>query len=296
MSAGRFCTQCEAEGFRKITYFPDRPDVLARFTVRSSSEQVFPRLLSNGNLVEAGDLPGGRHFAVWNDPFPKPCYLFALVAGELDVLEDRFVTMSGREVTLRRCRHRHGRSRPLRDGQPQALDEVGRGHLGPRVRPRPVHDRRRARLQFRGDYVLLAADPDLFNRWEAGQELARDLILARAAGAPDEVGEERYAEAMGRAMEDQSAEDAFKALMLSLPSESDLALARNPADPAAIHEAREAIRARLAVHPGRDAAPAARSAAEQRGLRARRRQRRTARPAQRRADRAAGGRSALAQP
>src|SRR3984957_12771820 len=101
MSAGRFCTQCEAEGFRKITYFPDRPDVLARFTVRIEAEQMFPRLLSNGNLIEAGELPGGRHFAVWNDPFPKPCYLFALVAGELDVLEDAFVTMSGRTVTLR---------------------------------------------------------------------------------------------------------------------------------------------------------------------------------------------------
>src|ERR1700722_10665871 len=101
MSAGRFCTQCEAEGFRKITYFPDRPDVLARFTVRIEAEQTYPRLLSNGNLVEAGELAGGRHFAVWNDPFPKPCYLFALVAGELDVLEDQIVTMSGRTVDLR---------------------------------------------------------------------------------------------------------------------------------------------------------------------------------------------------
>src|SRR6201996_6734318 len=101
MSAGRFCTQCEAEGFRKITYFPDRPDVLARFTVRIEGDQAFQHLLSNGNLIEAGDLPGGRHFAVWNDPFPKPCYLFALVAGELDVLEDHFVTMSGRKVDLR---------------------------------------------------------------------------------------------------------------------------------------------------------------------------------------------------
>src|SRR5215471_13191796 len=68
MSAGRFCTQCEAEGFRKITYFPDRPDVLARFTVRMVADDAFPRLLSNGNLIESGPLPGGRHFAVWNDP------------------------------------------------------------------------------------------------------------------------------------------------------------------------------------------------------------------------------------
>ena len=102
MSGGRFCTQCEAEGFRKITFFPDRPDVLARFTVRIEADKAaYPRLLSNGNLIESGELPGGRHFAVWNDPFPKPCYLFALVAGELDVLDDSFVTMSGRTVDLR---------------------------------------------------------------------------------------------------------------------------------------------------------------------------------------------------
>ncbi|MGH6972435.1 MAG: aminopeptidase N, partial [Caulobacteraceae bacterium] len=101
MSAGRFCTQCEAEGFRKITYFPDRPDVLARFTVRIEADRSVARLLSNGNLIQSGDASGGRHFAVWNDPFPKPCYLFALVAGELDVLEDSFVTMSGRKVDLR---------------------------------------------------------------------------------------------------------------------------------------------------------------------------------------------------
>ncbi len=74
-------------------------------------------------------------------------------------------------------------------------------------------------------YVLLAADPDLFNRWEAGQGLARDLILASAAGRPDEVGEERFAEAMGRALDDQSADPAFKALLLALPSEPDLAMA-----------------------------------------------------------------------
>jgi aminopeptidase N len=97
-------------------------------------------------------------------------------------------------------------------------------------------------------YVLLSADPDLFNRWEAGQELARDLILARAAGTPDEVGEERFAEAMGRALGDQAADHAFKALLLALPSEQDLSLAMDPADPGALHEARETLRTRIAVH------------------------------------------------
>src|SRR6185437_15462499 len=97
-------------------------------------------------------------------------------------------------------------------------------------------------------YVLLAADPDLFNRWEAGQGLARDLILKRAAGQPDEVGEERYAEALERALKDQSADPAFKALLLSPPSEPDLAVIATPADPAAIHEARQALLVRMATH------------------------------------------------
>jgi aminopeptidase N len=101
-------------------------------------------------------------------------------------------------------------------------------------------------------YVLLAADPDLFNRWEAGQELARNLILARAKGHPDEVGEERYAEAVGRALSDQAADPAFKALLLAPPSESDLALIMEPADPAAIHAARDSLRARMALHLGED--------------------------------------------
>jgi aminopeptidase N len=99
---GLFCTQCEAEGFRRITYFLDRPDVLAVYTTRIEADKtLYPVLLSNGNLMEAGDLSEGRHFAVWNDPFPKPCYLFALVAGDLGVLEDSLVTMSGRKVDLK---------------------------------------------------------------------------------------------------------------------------------------------------------------------------------------------------
>ncbi|HEY3698332.1 MAG TPA: aminopeptidase N [Spongiibacteraceae bacterium] len=97
-----FCTQCEAEGFRKITYFLDRPDVMSVYTVRIEANAVrYPVLLSNGNLIESGTLDGARHFAMWHDPFKKPCYLFALVAGDLAHIEDRFNTASGRDVTLR---------------------------------------------------------------------------------------------------------------------------------------------------------------------------------------------------
>ncbi|MDE2488626.1 MAG: aminopeptidase N [Alphaproteobacteria bacterium] len=538
MSGGRFCTQCEAEGFRKITYWPDRPDVLSRFTVRIEADAAYPHLLSNGNLTEKGELPGGRHYAVWNDPFPKPCYLFALVAGELDVLEDKLTTMSGRSVELRifvdpgmapraayamdalkramkwdeetfgreydldlfmivavrdfnfgamenkglnifnssllladpdtatdmdyeriesvvaheyfhnwtgdriTCRDwfqlclKEGltvfrdqsfsadmrghavqrikdvkalRARQFAEDQgplahpvrpssylkidnfytatiyekgaevirmlktligPEAFragmdlyferwdghattveafircfaDATGRdmsdffgwyeqagtprlslasrydasrraleievsqetpatpGQPSKRALPVPIRlglldqdgrtmafemdgkavdetvvvlDAGKATIELSGvdrepvisalrgfsapvvlstdaepkdRYVLLAADPDLFNRWEAGQTLARELIIARAKGKPDEVGEERFAEAMSRALSDQSADPAFKALLLALPSEPDLALILQPAQPAAIHEAREALRLRLAVH------------------------------------------------
>ena len=538
MSAGRFCTQCEAEGFRKIAFWPDRPDVLSRFTVRIEADKSFHRLLSNGNLMESGELPGGRHYAVWNDPFLKPCYLFALVAGELDVLEDQLVTMTGRSVALRiyvdpgmapraayamdalkrsmkwdeatfgreydldlfmivavrdfnfgamenkglnifnssllladpatatdmdferiesvvaheyfhnwtgdriTCRdwfqlclkegltvfrdqsfsadqRGHAVQRikdvkalrarqfsedqgplahPVRPSSYMKIDnfytatiydkgaevirmlrtligpdafrsgmdlyferwdghattveefircfaEVSDRDLGPffawyeqagtpnvRLTSRYDEDKRELELELvqetlptpgqpikvplpipvtvglldgdgraqafvrdgvamdetvivldgarakvtltgvdrrpvvsalrgfsapvkmtsdaepRDRYVLLAGDPDLFNRWEAGQELARALILSRAAGQADEVGEERYAEAVGRALAYQAADPAFKALLLILPSESDLALAMESADPAAIHEAREALRLRLALH------------------------------------------------
>jgi aminopeptidase N len=102
-SNASYCTQCEAEGFRRITYFPDRPDVMAVYTTRIEAEKSeAPVLLSNGNLTESGEVAGTtRHFAVWHDPFPKPAYLFALVGGDLGCVEDKFVTMSGREVTLR---------------------------------------------------------------------------------------------------------------------------------------------------------------------------------------------------
>ncbi len=529
MSGGRFCTQCEAEGFRKITYYLDRPDVLSRFTVRIEAPTKFERLLSNGNLIEAGPAGAGRHYALWNDPFPKPAYLFALVGGELDVLEDGFVTMSGRKVELKiyvdpgfsaRAAYAmdalkrsmkwdeevFGREYDLdlfmivavRDFNFGAMENKGlnifnssllladpatatdfdyeriegviaheyfhnwtgdritcrdwfqlclkegltvfrdqsfsadmRGHAVQRIKevkqlrarqfpedagplahpvrpssylkidnfytatiyekgaevirvlktiigdaafrsgmdlyftrwdgaattveafiecfaeasgkdltqffkwyeqagtpkvditsaydeaaetldltlrqtlaptpgqpdkapvPIPIalgvldHSGNQQASQLivldtpsktvrltgissppvlsalrgfsapvtlttdapaRDGYVLLAADPDLFNRWEAGQVLARNLILARAGGAPDEVGEERFAEAVGRALGDETAEPAFRALLLGLPSEQDLAMAMQPADPAALHAARNALRTRLAVH------------------------------------------------
>jgi aminopeptidase N len=544
MSGGRFCTQCEAEGFRKITYFPDRPDVLARYTVRIEADaSAYPRLLSNGNLVEGGELDGGRRYAVWNDPFPKPCYLFALVAGELDEVADQFTTMSGRTVELRvyvdpgqaeratyamdalkrsmrfdetafgreydldlfmivavrdfnmgamenkglnifnssliladpatatdadyeriesvvaheyfhnwtgnriTCRDwfqlclkegltvfrdqafsaqmrgaavqrikdvRQLRARqfpedagplahPVRptsyvkidnfytatvyekgaeiirmlsaligpadfrrgmdlyferwDGHATTVeafiacfaDAAGRDLSGfmhwyhqagtprltvealydeaaraldltlrqstpptpgqPDKRPLPIPveiglldgdgavqsfrlagangmvehalltlDQAEEKIRLEGverlpvlsalrgfsapvvmttdsppkdAYVLLAADPDLFNRWEAGQALARELIVCRVRGAPDEVNETRFADALGQALADDTADEAFRALLLDLPSEADLAMALAPdADPAGIRVAREALRARIAVHLG----------------------------------------------
>ncbi|WP_346798942.1 aminopeptidase N [Halomonas sp. Bachu 37] len=100
-SNGIYCTQCEAQGFRRITFYPDRPDVMATFsTTIIGDQQSEPVLLCNGNPVDKGSLEDGRHFATWEDPHPKPCYLFALVAGDLKKVEDHFTTMGGREVTL----------------------------------------------------------------------------------------------------------------------------------------------------------------------------------------------------
>jgi aminopeptidase N len=100
-SGGLLCTQCEAEGFRRITFFPDRPDVLSRYSVRMTADKaLYPVLLSNGDFIAGGDLPDGRHWAEWRDPFPKPSYLFALVAGDLAVNRDSFTTRSGRVVEL----------------------------------------------------------------------------------------------------------------------------------------------------------------------------------------------------
>ncbi|CAN1300732.1 Puromycin-sensitive aminopeptidase [Linum perenne] len=101
-SSGNFCTQCEAEGFRNITFFQDRPDIMAKYTCRIEADKsLYPVLLSNGNLLEQGELEGGKHYALWEDPFKKPCYLFALVAGPLESRDDTFVTRSGRNVQLR---------------------------------------------------------------------------------------------------------------------------------------------------------------------------------------------------
>lgn len=110
-SSGNFCTQCEAEGFRNITYYFDRPDVMAQFTTTIEADLSIPVLLSNGNLVKKGTLDNGRHFATWNDPFPKPCYLFALVAGNLVRIEDVHRTRSGRDVDLHIYVQEHNRDR-----------------------------------------------------------------------------------------------------------------------------------------------------------------------------------------
>ncbi|MFT6986841.1 MAG: aminopeptidase N [Psychromonas sp.] len=100
-SGAAFCTQCEAEGFRRITYYLDRPDVMAKFTTKITADKsLYPSLLSNGNRIAQGDLDNGRHWVSWSDPFPKPAYLFALVAGKFDRLQDSFTTKSGREVAL----------------------------------------------------------------------------------------------------------------------------------------------------------------------------------------------------
>ena len=115
VSGAFLLTQCEAQGFRKITWFPDRPDVMTTYTVTMAADRAeFPVLLSNGNQEASGELPGGRHWVRWVDPFPKPSYLFALVAGDLALVEDHFTTRSGRDVVLRiyvesenldRCEH-----------------------------------------------------------------------------------------------------------------------------------------------------------------------------------------------
>ena len=101
MSGDMLCTQCEPEGFRRIFYYPDRPDMMSIFTTRIEADVSYKNLLSNGNLISSGKLEGERHFAEWHDPFPKPSYLFALVAGDLELVEDSFTTSSGKVIALR---------------------------------------------------------------------------------------------------------------------------------------------------------------------------------------------------
>ena len=100
LSGGAYCTQCEAQGFRKITYYMDRPDVLSTFDVTIIADSSYTHLLSNGNQIDKGETPDGRHFSKWQDPFKKPSYLFALVAGDFDVLNDTYTTKSGRKIDL----------------------------------------------------------------------------------------------------------------------------------------------------------------------------------------------------
>ena len=101
-SGNIFCTQNEPEGFRRITYYLDRPDVMAKFTTKViADKKSCPVLLSNGNPVESGDLEGVQHYVVWEDPFLKPCYLYALVAGDLGLVQDEYTTGSGRKIDLR---------------------------------------------------------------------------------------------------------------------------------------------------------------------------------------------------
>lgn len=141
-SSGMFCTQCEAEGFRCITFFPDRPDVMARFRTRIEADKAaYPVLLSNGNPVDSGELDNGRHFVTWEDPFPKPSYLFALVAGALVEKNDTFRTMSGREIDLRIYVEPATRTRPPTPWTPSSAPCAGTRNLRPRVRPGYLHDR-----------------------------------------------------------------------------------------------------------------------------------------------------------
>ena len=153
VSEDTFFTQCEAEGFRRITYFLDRPDVMASYTVTLRADKAaYPVLLSNGNLVEQGDLPEGRHFAKWVDPFRKPSYLFALVAGKLVAREQRITRAHGKEHLLQVYvragdldKTEHAMNSLI------ALGGLGRGPLRPAARPGPLHDRRHQRLQHGRD-------------------------------------------------------------------------------------------------------------------------------------------------
>ncbi|WP_199556379.1 aminopeptidase N [Sandaracinobacteroides hominis] len=176
-SGGNLCTQCEAEGFRRITFFPDRPDVLSRYHVRMEADaQRFPVLLANGNPGAAGSLPDGRHFAEWDDPFPKPSYLFALVAGNLAALRDAFTTRSGRHVALAiwvaaadvpRCAHA---MESLKASMAWDEEVYGREYDLDQFNIVAVHDFNFGAMEnkglniFNAKYVL--ADPDTATDWD----------------------------------------------------------------------------------------------------------------------------------
>ena len=125
-----FCTQCEPEGFRKITFYPDRPDVFATFTIRIEADKTYPTLFANGNLIDQGELAGDRHFAV-GKTLPKPSYLFVCVMADLDVLTDQYVTSEGREVLLELYAKRAEKHRavPCRHASVKRLNEMGRRQL-----------------------------------------------------------------------------------------------------------------------------------------------------------------------
>ena len=175
VSNGVFCTQCEPEGFRKITYFPDRPDVMARYRVRIEGDRErHPVLLANGNPIEAGALAGGRHFALWEDPFPKPSYLFALVAGRLAKLEDHFTTRSGRRVTLQIYT------------EPQEIDKCA--HAMASLKKAMRWDEERFRLEYDLDQFMIVAVSDFnFGAMEnKGLNIFNTkYVLAKPASATD---------------------------------------------------------------------------------------------------------------
>ena len=184
LSRGVYCTQCEAQGFRRITYFIDRPDVLATYTTRIEADRSeAPVLLANGDPLERGTLDGGkRHYAVWKDPHPKPSYLFALVGGNLASYASDFTTASGRKVDLRIYVEpgKEGRCAWAMDFA-QALHALGRGALRARVRLERVQRRCRLRLQHGGDgeqgpqHLQRRPDPGL-----AGDRHGRELLGHRA--------------------------------------------------------------------------------------------------------------------
>ena len=143
LSNGNLLTQCEAEGFRRITYFPDRPDVMARYRVRlRGHREQFPVLLANGNLVEQAELPDGRHAATWDDPFAKPSYLFAVVAGRFVVRAGACQRASGRDALLQVWVEpgNLGRTARAMESLKNAIAS-GRAALWTRTRSRPLHDR-----------------------------------------------------------------------------------------------------------------------------------------------------------